>query len=99
MYRDECHNLYYITKISYKITDNKQNELILLLSLGAIKLTRRRHLDLIELVVVFLLGWHLLFTCVGGKFYCKSELIDVHRSASVGNNVHELTNGGGSCIV
>jgi hypothetical protein len=92
VYRDECHNLYYITKISYKITDNKQNELILLLSLGAIKLTRRRHLDLIELVVVFLLGWHLLFTSVSGKFYCKSELTDVHRSASVENNV-QLTVG------
>jgi hypothetical protein len=29
-----------------------------------------------------------------GGVYCKSELIDVHRSASVGNNVHELTYGG-----
>jgi hypothetical protein len=23
VYRDECHNLYYITKMSYKIVDNK----------------------------------------------------------------------------
>lgn len=85
-------------EMSYKITDSKLNEPISLLSLGAIKLTRRRHLDFVELVVIFLLGWHLLFTC-GGNFYCKNELTDVHRSASVGNNVHELTYGGGSCEV
>jgi hypothetical protein len=32
-------------------------------------------------------------------FHSKSELTDVHRSTSVGNNVHGLTYGGGSCIV
>jgi hypothetical protein len=31
--------------------------------------------------------------------YCKGELTDIHRSASVGNNMHELTYGGGSCVV
>jgi hypothetical protein len=36
---------------------------------------------------------------VGGEFYRKSELTKVHRSASVGNNVHELAKSGGSCIV
>jgi hypothetical protein len=49
--------------MSYKITDNKYNELLSLLSLGAIKLIGRQHLDLVELVVIFLLWWHLLFTC------------------------------------
>jgi hypothetical protein len=34
-----------------------------------------------------------------GEFYRKSELTKVHRSPSVGNNVHELTKEGGSCIV
>jgi hypothetical protein len=34
-----------------------------------------------------------------GEFYCKSELIVVHHSPNVGNNVHELTYSGGSCIV
>jgi hypothetical protein len=31
--------------------------------------------------------------------YSKSELTYVHRSTSVGNNVHELTYGRGSCVV
>jgi hypothetical protein len=54
------------------------------LSLGANKLTGRRDLDLVELLIVVFLWSHLLFTC-GGKFYCKSELIDVHRSTSMGS--------------
>jgi hypothetical protein len=29
--------------------------------------------------------------------YSKSELTYVHRPESVGNNMHELTYGGGSC--
>jgi hypothetical protein len=31
--------------------------------------------------------------------YSKGELTYVHRSVYVGNNVHELTYGGGSCVV
>jgi hypothetical protein len=31
--------------------------------------------------------------------YSKSELTYVHRSASVENNMYELTYGGGSCEV
>jgi hypothetical protein len=61
---------------------------------GAIKLTRRRHLDLIKLLIVVLLLGHLLFTYGGRFIYRKSELTKVHRSTSVGNNVHELTYGG-----
>jgi hypothetical protein len=51
--------------MSYKINDNKYNKLIILLSLGAIKLIGRRYLDSIEHVVIFLLGWQLLFTYGG----------------------------------
>jgi hypothetical protein len=76
----------------YNITNNKLNELILLFH-GAIKLIGRQHQDLVELAVVVLApALHL------GGFH-KSELTKVHRSTSVGNNVHELTYGGGSCIV
>jgi hypothetical protein len=38
---------------------------------GATKLTRRRHLDQVELLVVWLLFDHLLFTC--GEVYISQE--------------------------
>jgi hypothetical protein len=31
--------------------------------------------------------------------YCKGELTDVHRSSSVGNNVHELTYSGALLLI
>jgi hypothetical protein len=34
-----------------------------------------------------------------GEFYSESELTYVHRSVSMENNVHELTYGGGPCVV
>jgi hypothetical protein len=54
-------------------------------------------LDLSELIVAYfmLLIWRYL--SLAWCDYMKSELIYVHRSASVENNVHELTYGGGSC--
>jgi hypothetical protein len=60
--------------------------------LGATKLTRRRHLDQVELLVVWLLFDHLLFTCGG----CEAARVSSHifiAQQVVGNNVHELTKG------
>jgi hypothetical protein len=51
---------------------------------GTTKLTGRRHLDQVELLVVRLLFDHLLFTCGGGFIYCKSELTKDHSSTSCG---------------
>jgi hypothetical protein len=53
-------------------------------------------LDLSELIVAsfMILQRYLILTWCN---YSKSELTYVHRSAGVGNNVHELTYGGGSC--
>jgi hypothetical protein len=62
---------------------------------GATKLTRRRHLDQVELLVVWLLFDHLLFTC--GGFRVSSQKIIAQQV--VGNNVDELTKGGSSCEV
>jgi hypothetical protein len=50
-------------------------------------------LDLSGLIVasfMLLILWYLFLTWCD---YIKSELTYVHRSASVGNNVHELTYG------
>jgi hypothetical protein len=52
--------------------------------------------SLIELVVVVLLLWYLLFTW---DSYSKSDLTYDHCLASVGNHVHELTYNRGSCVV
>jgi hypothetical protein len=46
--------------MSYKVTDNKYIEQIIFP--WRPRLTERRHLDLVELVIVVLLWWHLLFT-------------------------------------
>jgi hypothetical protein len=40
---------------------------------GTTKLTGRRHLDQVELLVVRLLFDHLLFTCGGGGVYILQE--------------------------
>jgi hypothetical protein len=55
-------------------------------------------LDLSELIVpsYMFLQRYLFLTW---RDYSKSELTYLHCSASVGNNVHELTYGGGSCVV
>jgi hypothetical protein len=52
MYRGECHNPYYITRMSYKITDDKISRTKIIIS--STRLTGRRHLDLIEFIVIVL---------------------------------------------
>jgi hypothetical protein len=52
IYRDECHNPYYITRMSYKITDDKISRTKIIIS--STRLTGRRHLDLIEFIVIVL---------------------------------------------
>jgi hypothetical protein len=64
---------------------------------GATKLTRRRHLDQVELLVMWLLFDYLLFTCGGYIARVSSQKIITQQV--VGNNVHELTKGGSSCEV
>jgi hypothetical protein len=54
-----------LTKIMIKIKQTKYY------FPGATKLTRRRHLDQVELLVVWLLFDHLLFTC--GEVYILQE--------------------------
>jgi hypothetical protein len=55
-----------------------------MLFLGAIKLTGRRHLNQLILIIIGrLLLDHLLFTC-GGFIYRKSELTKDHSSTSCG---------------
>jgi hypothetical protein len=52
-------------------------------------------LDLSKLIVasfMLIILWYLFLTWCD---YSKSELTYVHRSTSVGNNVNELTYGGG----
>jgi hypothetical protein len=54
--------------------------------LGAIKSTRRHHLDQIELLVVWLLLNHLFFSCGG----CETSRVSSHMFIAqqvVGNNV------------
>jgi hypothetical protein len=66
--------------------------------LGAIKSTRRRHLDQVELLVVWLVLNHMFFSCAG----CETARVSSHMFIAqqvVGNNVHELTKGGSSCGV
>jgi hypothetical protein len=66
--------------------------------LGAIKSTRRRHLDQVELLVVWLLLGHLFFSC-GGLYITSVTSQKIIAQQVVGNNVHELTKGGSSCDV
>jgi hypothetical protein len=65
---------------------------------GATKLTRRRHLDQVELLVVRLLFDHLLITR-GGVYIARVSSQKIIAQQVVGNNVHELTKGGSSCEV
>jgi hypothetical protein len=64
----------------------------------AIKLTVRRHLDQVELLVRRLLLNHLFFSYGG----CETARVSSHMFIAqqvVGNNGHELTKGGSSCEV
>jgi hypothetical protein len=79
VYRDKCHNFYYITRISYKITDTKINRTKTTIS--SMWMTGRRRIDLVELIVVILLWRYLLFTWCD---YSKGELPYGHCSVSVG---------------
>jgi uncharacterized protein YunC (DUF1805 family) len=63
---------------------------------SATKLTQRRHLDQVELLVVQLLFDHMLFTC-GGLNIARVSSQKIIAQLVVGNNVHELTKGGSSC--
>jgi uncharacterized protein YunC (DUF1805 family) len=65
---------------------------------GATKLTGRRHLDKVKLLVVRLLFDHLLFTC-GGLYIARVSSQNIIAQQVVGNNVHELTKGESSCEV
>jgi hypothetical protein len=65
---------------------------------GATKLTGRRHIDQIELLVMRLLFDHMFFSYGG----CEAARVSSHMFIAqqvVGNNVHELTKGGSSCEV
>jgi hypothetical protein len=53
VYRDKCHNLYFITRMFYKLTDDKINRTKVTISMAL--LTRRRCLDLVKLIVVVLI--------------------------------------------
>jgi hypothetical protein len=68
---------------------------------GTTKLTGRRHLDQVELLVVRLLFDHLLFTCGGGGglYIARVSSQKIIAQKVVGNNVHELAKGGSSCDV
>jgi uncharacterized protein YunC (DUF1805 family) len=65
---------------------------------GAIKLTGRRHLDQLVLLVVRLLLDHLFFSC-GVLYVASVRSQNIIAQQVVGNNVHELTKGGSSCEV
>jgi hypothetical protein len=65
---------------------------------GAIKLTRRRYLDQIVLLVVRLLLSHLFFSC-GGLYIASVSSQKIIAQQVVGNNVHELTKDGSTCDV
>jgi endo-alpha-1,4-polygalactosaminidase (GH114 family) len=95
VYIDKCHKYYYIAKVSYtKINDNnKANKLFL----GTIKLTGRRHLDKLVLLIVDLLGY--LFFSYGGLYIARVNSQKIIAQQVVGNNVHELTKGGSLCEV
>jgi hypothetical protein len=51
-------------------------------------------LDLFELIVAFFLHIILRYLLLNKCDYIKGDLTYVYRSASLGNNVHELTYGG-----
>jgi uncharacterized protein YunC (DUF1805 family) len=65
---------------------------------GAIKLTGRRHLDQLVLLVARLLLDHLFFSC-GGLYIASVSSLKIIAQQVVGNNVYELTKGGSSCEV
>jgi uncharacterized protein YunC (DUF1805 family) len=65
---------------------------------GAIKLTGRRHLDQLELLIVRLLLDHLFFSC-GGLYIARVSSQKIIAQQVMGNNVYELTKGGSSCDV
>jgi hypothetical protein len=56
-------------------------------------------LDLFKLIVASFMFLILRYLFLTWYDYSKSELTYVYHLASVGNNVHELTYGGGSCEV
>jgi hypothetical protein len=62
---------------------------------GAIKLTGKRHLDQIILLVVRLLPDNLFFSC-GGLYIASVSSQKIIAQQVVGNNMHELTKGGSS---
>jgi hypothetical protein len=62
------------------------------------KLTGRRHLDQIVLLVVCLLLGDLFFSC-GGLYITRVSSQKIIAQQVVGNNVHELSKGGSSCEV
>jgi hypothetical protein len=66
---------------------------------SATKLTGRRYLNQVKLLVVRLLFDHLLFTCGGRFIITRVSSQKIIAQQVVGNNVHELTKGGGSCEV
>jgi hypothetical protein len=68
---------------------------------GAIKLTRRRHLDQFILLVIWLLPDHLFFSRGGGGglYIASVSSQKIIAQQVVGNNVNELTKGGSSCEV
>jgi hypothetical protein len=71
-----------------------------MLFLGAIKLTGRRHLDqLVLLIIGWLLLDHLLSLPVGCLYIARVSSQKIIAQQVVGNNVHELTKGGSSCEV
>jgi hypothetical protein len=65
---------------------------------GTTKLTGRRHLDQVKLLVVRLLFDHLLFTC-GGLYIARLSSQKIIAQQVAGNNVHEHAKGGSSCEV
>jgi hypothetical protein len=66
--------------------------------LGVVKLTRRRHLDQLVLLIVRLLLDHLFFSC-GGLYIVRVSSQKIIAQQVVGNNVHKLTKGGSPCEV
>jgi hypothetical protein len=65
---------------------------------GATKLTGRCHLDQVELLIVWLLFDHLLFTC-GGLYIARVSSQKIITQQIVENNMHELTEDESSCEV
>jgi hypothetical protein len=66
---------------------------------GAIKLTGRRHLDQLALLIVWLLLDHLFLSYGGGLNIASVSSQKIIAQQVVGNNVHELTKDGSSCEV